>query len=99
MPDDDEIAVLRSIDEPYRWDAAPGYRTRALSDDEAWDAMAAGADRLVREALSVRRSLLALGFAVDHKLCRELDDTARRYDEVFGAVRRQRRAPVSNVDA
>lgn len=92
MPDE-EIGMLRSIDEPYEWDAARGYRTRDLTNNQAWDAMQDAADRLVREALSARRSLLDLGFAVDHSLCEELDDTARRYNDVFVAVRRQRQGP------
>jgi hypothetical protein len=88
------VARLRSIDEPFEWDAAPGFRTRDLTVDQAYEAMYDAANKMAFEALAARRGLLRLGFAVDHRLCKELDDTARRYNDVLMALRHQRtRAP------
>lgn len=87
---DPRIAQLRSIDEPFEWDAAPGFRTRDLTVDRAYEAMSDAANKMVSEALAARYSLLTLGFAVDHSLCTELDGTARRYNDVLMALRRQR---------
>jgi len=93
MSDDPNIAKLRWIDDPHEWDAEPGFRTRDLTNDEAWDAMQRAADVVVLNALGGRRLLLELGFSVMHSLCRELDDTARQYSDIYEAVRRQRRPP------
>jgi hypothetical protein len=72
--------------------ARPGFRVglETLSNTEAWDAMADAANKMVIGALAARRSLLVLGFASTHALCKELDATARQYQIVFDAVRHQR---------
>jgi hypothetical protein len=74
------------------WDAEPGYRTRDLTNDEAWDAMQDAASRMVREALAARKALLDLGFADDHSLCKQLDQVAAWFAAAHTAVRYQRGA-------
>jgi len=81
------------------WDAEPGYRTRDLTNDQAWDAMQDAASRMIREALAARKALLDLGFADDHSLCKELDDVARRFSDEHSAMRLQRAALIDDRKA
>ena len=70
----------------------PGFRVHAdeLSDEEAYTAMQDAASAVTTAALEARLSLLRLGFADDHSLCKRFDRTAREYASVFEAIRRQR---------
>lgn len=62
--------------------ARPGFRVgpAELSNEEAWSAMNDACNAIVEKALDVRVDLLALGFAADHSLCKELDAAARRFN-------------------
>jgi hypothetical protein len=75
----------------------PGFRVYpdVLSDADAIAAMRTAVDVMVRAALEARYGLLELGFAVDHSLCRELDDTARDYAGRRDVLRRMAATPAT----
>lgn len=64
-----------------------GYRDEDLADATAQRLMLHAIKEIEREALTQRQALLAMGFADDHKLCKELDLVAADWHDRFLAQR------------
>ena len=64
------------------------FRTEDLSDAEAIAAMRGAAKQMQRTSLSVRRSLLDMGFGVAHSMCIQLDNTAAEYTDALSVLKR-----------
>lgn len=66
------------------------FRDPDLTNEQALDAMLDVARVMERHALACRYELLAIGFADNHSMCRELDRQATHWANTFLAVRRLR---------
>jgi len=76
-------------------DAKPGFRVSPdeLSDEAALDAVMSASRMLTTAAFGARLTLLHLGFSIEHSVCKEMDQTAQRYADLFEVARRQKETP------